>query len=75
MAKTIIIGKQRKGGKFPVVYIYKGSPNMFGGFDHSLTYRKIHTIERIQSHSMGPEDTLVNNSQYTDDRFFKEMGQ
>ena len=70
MAKTIIIGKERKDGKFKVVYTYKGSPNMFGGFDHSLTYRKLHTVERIQTHTLGPEDTLINNSDRPDTYFF-----
>jgi len=68
--KTITIGKERKDGKFPVTYCYKGAPNMFGGFDPSPTFRKLHTLERIQTHTMGPDDTLINNSQYTNDYFF-----
>jgi hypothetical protein len=70
MAKTITIGKERKDGKFPVVYCYKGAPNMFGGFDSSMTYRKLHTVERIQTHTLGPDDTLVNNSARPNTHFF-----
>ena len=68
--KTITIGKERKDGKFPVTYAYKGAPNMFGGFYPTSTYCKLHTLERIQTHTMGPEDTLINNSQYANDYFF-----
>ena len=70
MAKTIAIGKERKDGKFTVVYIYKGAPNMFGGFDHSTSYRKIHTVDQIQSHTLGPDDKLVNASDRPDNYFF-----
>ena len=68
--KTITIGKERKDGKFTVVYIYKGAPNMFGGFDHPTRYRKIHTLDQIQAHTLFPDDTLINNSQYANDYFF-----
>ena len=68
--KTIAIGKERKDGKFTVVYIYKGAPNMFGGFDHSTTYRKIHSLDQIQAHTLYPDDTLTNASARPDSYFF-----
>ena len=68
--KTMTIGKERKDGKFPVTYAYRGSPNMFGGFDPTRTYRKLHTLDQIQAHTLFSDDTLINNSQYTNDYFF-----
>jgi len=72
MAKTIRIGRERKDNKFPVAYTYMGAKNMFGGFDHSLTYRKLHTLERIQTHTLYADDTLINESEYTNDYFFPD---
>ncbi len=72
MAKTITISAIRKDNKYPVVYTYKGAPNMFGGFDHSLTYRKVHALSAIQAHTLNAGDTLVNNSGQPDSYFFPD---
>ena len=68
--KTIVIGKERKDGKFTVVYIYKGAPNMFGGFEHTRAYRKLHTVDQIKAHTLFPDDTLTNASDRPDNYFF-----
>jgi len=67
--KIVTIGRERRDGKFPVTYAYRGEPNMFGGFTHGKTFNKLHDMETIQGHTFYKGDTLVNNSQYTDDCF------
>tara|TARA_R110000796_G_scaffold202606_1_gene318908 strand:+ start:527 stop:763 length:237 start_codon:yes stop_codon:yes gene_type:complete len=73
--KTIIIGKPRKDGKFPVTYIYQGAPNMFGGHDHPSRYSKLHTAHDIGTSTIYPGDTLSNNSGLLDSYFFGDQEQ
>lgn len=60
--KTLIIGKKRRDGKYPVTIRYQGEPNMFGGRYPGKEFRKLYTRERLAEYTLYPEDTLINNS-------------
>ena len=42
-----VISKQRKDGKFKCKIYFKGSPNMFGGFNHGQCFTKLKTRNQI----------------------------
>lgn len=62
MTVKITINKQRRDGKFPVKYIYQGAENMFGGRYAPAVFNKLYTAEKIGTHKLYPEDSVVNNS-------------
>jgi len=44
----IEISQPRRDGKYPVTLIFSGAPNMFGGFEHGKTYRKLYSLEKVK---------------------------
>ena len=44
----IEISQPRRDGKYPVTLIFAGAPNMFGGFEHGKTYRKLYSLDKVK---------------------------
>ena len=61
---SIVIGKQRRDGKYPVKINYPGEPNMFGGRYPDKWFNKLFTADKIESYQANLYD-ITNNSGHT----------
>jgi len=64
----ITIKKPRKDGKFPVVFYFEGSGNMFGGRDAPRIFNKLKTLEQIKE-IIKPYTEVTNQSGLNDSIF------